>query len=65
MIDTVDLLPPGYGPRANPLLFGVSEGLLRLFPLPAAEPSAGAGSESTPEAPPGFAAAPAVSTSEA
>ncbi len=37
MIDTVNLLPPGFGPRANPLLFGVSEGLLHLFPLPTAD----------------------------
>lgn len=34
MIDTVLLIPPGFGPTANPLLFGVSEGLARLFPLP-------------------------------
>jgi hypothetical protein len=45
MIDTVNLLPPGFGPRANPLLFGVSEGLMHLFPLPVNEQTAGAGTE--------------------
>ena len=30
MIDTVNLLPPGFGPRADPLLFGVSEGTTTL-----------------------------------
>lgn len=39
MIDTARLVPPGYGPKANPLLFGVSEGLSRLFPLPEAGPA--------------------------
>lgn len=34
MIDTFRLHPPGFGLMADPLLFGVSEGLLRLFPLP-------------------------------
>lgn len=52
MIDTVNLLPPGFGPRADPLLFGVSEGLLRLFPLPASDQAPGAGSAPACEARP-------------
>ncbi len=52
MIDTVHLLPPGLGPRANPLLFGVSEGLMRLFPLPVADQADGAASEPSHDAGP-------------
>lgn len=33
MIDATLLLPPGFGPMANPVLFGVSDGLMRLLPL--------------------------------
>lgn len=32
MIESTFLLPPGSGLRANPVLFGVSEGLARLLP---------------------------------
>lgn len=49
MIDTVNLLPPGFGPRADPLLFGVSEGLLRLFPLPTADQPAVLANEPAPD----------------
>ncbi|KQT61654.1 hypothetical protein ASG52_01875 [Methylobacterium sp. Leaf456] len=49
MIDTVNLLPPGFGPRANPLLFGVSEGLMHLFPLPTADHPAVVASEPSVE----------------
>ncbi len=34
MIDSTLLLPPGSGLRTNPVLFGVSEGLAQLLPLP-------------------------------
>lgn len=34
MIDSTFLLPPGSGPRTNPVVFGVSEGLAHLLPLP-------------------------------
>ena len=34
MIDSRFLLPPGSGLRTNPVLFGVSEGLAQLLPLP-------------------------------
>lgn len=34
MIDSTSLLPPGSGLRTNPVLFGVSEGLAQLLPLP-------------------------------
>lgn len=65
MIDTVNLLPPGFGPRANPLLFGVSEGLLRLFPLPLADQPAVSGSEPDRDAGPDKAPAPASGAAEA
>lgn len=35
MIDSTHLLPPVSGLSTNPILFGVSEGLARLLPLPA------------------------------
>lgn len=34
MIDSTRLLPPGFGLSADPVLFGVSDGLARLLPLP-------------------------------
>jgi hypothetical protein len=34
MIDSTRLLPPGFGLSTDPVLFGVSEGLARLLPLP-------------------------------
>ncbi|MCJ2028738.1 hypothetical protein MKK50_04860 [Methylobacterium sp. J-043] len=34
MIDSTSLLPPGFGLSADPVLFGVSDGLARLLPLP-------------------------------
>lgn len=34
MIDSTRLLPPVSGLSTNPILFGVSEGLARLLPLP-------------------------------
>ncbi len=65
MIDTVNLLPPGFGPRANPLLFGVSEGLLRLFPLPTADRPPTAGSEPALDACPNPVPAPPSMAAEA
>lgn len=37
MIDSTRLLPPVSGLSINPILFGVSEGLARLLPLPLPE----------------------------
>ncbi|AMB47824.1 hypothetical protein Y590_22965 [Methylobacterium sp. AMS5] len=34
MIDSIRLLPPGFGLSADPVLFGVSDALARLLPLP-------------------------------
>ncbi|KQQ23908.1 hypothetical protein ASF53_04065 [Methylobacterium sp. Leaf123] len=34
MIDSTCLLPPGFGLSADPVLFGVWDGLARLPPLP-------------------------------
>ena len=34
MLDSTPLLPPGFGLSTDPVLFGVSEGLARLLPLP-------------------------------
>ena len=34
MIDSTRLIPPASGSARNPILFGVSEGLARLLPLP-------------------------------
>lgn len=65
MIDTVNLLPPGFGPRADPLLFGVSEGLLRLFPLPAADHPATLKSEPVLDARPDFSPEPAPVAADA
>ncbi|WP_110351093.1 hypothetical protein [Methylobacterium sp. B4] len=36
MIETISLLPPDSGLRANPVLFGVSEALAYLLPPPKA-----------------------------
>lgn len=36
MIETISLLPPDSGLRANPVLFGVSEALAHLLPPPEA-----------------------------
>ena len=33
MTDATDLMPPRDGPRSNPTLFGIAEGLSALFPL--------------------------------
>ncbi|GAB6843416.1 hypothetical protein HNR00_000942 [Methylorubrum rhodinum] len=65
MIETVNLLPPGFGPRADPLLFGVSEGLLRLFPLPAADQRAAGGGEVPRDARPDSDPAPVLAAAEA
>ncbi|CAO4176858.1 hypothetical protein EEDFHM_02983 [Methylorubrum populi] len=35
MINSAFLIPPGFGPLANPILFGVSDALAQLFPLQA------------------------------
>lgn len=40
MIDSTRLLPPVSGLATNPILFGVSEGLARLLPLPEDAPFA-------------------------
>ncbi|WP_232629858.1 hypothetical protein [Methylobacterium sp. Leaf118] len=53
MIDTARLHPPGFGPMANPILFGVAEALSQLFPLPEAGPlptTAAAGAVAGPNA---------------
>jgi hypothetical protein len=34
MIDSTRLIPPASGSARNPILFGVSEGLAQLLPLP-------------------------------
>ena len=39
MIDTHRLIPPAYGPTTDPVLFGVSDALAKLFPLQAPRPS--------------------------
>ncbi|BAU93591.1 hypothetical protein MPPM_4986 [Methylorubrum populi] len=57
MIDTTRLHPPGSGLSTNPILFGISEGLARLLPLPeddafAARWPLAAGEEPAPAAAP-------------
>ena len=33
MTDATELMPPFDGPRSNPTLFGIAEGLSALFPV--------------------------------